>query len=225
MNKTYDDLMNEAKQALIDNDELFVACIDELDSWNGYADGFRCFDMCELNELFCDTKVGDFLDMITSSFNHNDNYFFDSIYGLDSTDSKVELYRDNVWESELLDNIIENFDNIDIAWIDSDFSDLIESIIDYRVTLEDGASFFDTLSRYSLEQVSELDFKIDFERRPVGDSFEALQGLLRDFAVTWQENASHFDYAFSDLAAWSDFFETYGSKYNLLEEFRENGIA
>ena len=64
MNKTYEDLMNEAKQALIDNDSLFVACIDELDSWNGYADGFRCFDMCELNELFCDTKVGDFFGMI-----------------------------------------------------------------------------------------------------------------------------------------------------------------
>lgn len=224
MNKTYEDLMNEAKQALIDNDELFVACIDELDSWNGYADGFRCFDMCELNELFCDTKVGDFLDMITSSFNHNDNYFFDSIYGLDSTDSKVELYRDNVWESELLDNIIENFDNIDIAWIDSDFSDLIESIINYTVSVDDKELLFETLTRFELEQVSERELKIEFER-PMGDSFDRLQGMLADFAITWQRDFENFRYSYGDLSAWQDFFETYGEKYDLLEEFHENGVA
>lgn len=222
--KTYEELKQDALQALKGNDDLFVSCVDELDAWNGYADGFRCYEMYMLNELFYDTKVSDFLDMITTDFNHNDEYFYESIYGIESTDSKVDLYRENVWESELLDAIIDNIDNIDLAWIDSDFAGLIESIAEYTFAYEGADSFFEMLKKYDLEQVGELEFKITYERRP-SDSFETLKAYLRDFAISWQEGFNSFDYAFSDLAAWSDFFETYGKKYDLLEEFHENGVA
>lgn len=221
--KTYEELKQDALQALKDNDDLFVSCVDELDAWNGYADGFRCYDMYMIDDLFCDMKVSNFLNLL-GDFNNRDDYFYDSIYGLQSCNSKVDLYRDNVWESELLDNIIENYAHIDLAWIDSDFAGLIESIAEYTFTYEGADSFFEMLKKYDLEQVGELEFKITYERRP-SDSFETLKAYLRDFAISWQEGFDGFNYAFSDLAAWSDFFETYGKKYDLLEEFHENGVA
>ena len=127
----YETLINKAIETLKDNDELFISCIDELDSWNGYADGFRCFPMDEINDLFCGMKIGDFLDLL-GDFNHRDNFFYESIYGIESCDSKVQLYRDNVDEGELLDNLIDRYDDIDIKWIDEDFDELLKEIIDEK---------------------------------------------------------------------------------------------
>ena len=127
----YDELIKKAIEELKDNDDLFVDCVNELDSWNGYADGFRGYPMYELNDLFYDCKVGDFLDKLASGFNHNDEYFVDTIYGLDSCDNLAEYYRDNVDEGELVDRLIEEYSNIDLQWIDSEFDELIESIVNY----------------------------------------------------------------------------------------------
>lgn len=126
----YSELINKATQELKDNNDLFVKCVDELDSWNGYADGFRAYDMSELDDLHYGISLHDFLDRITSDFNIRDNYFYYSIYGLESCDYKDELYRDNVDEGELLDALIENYSNIDLEWIDSEFNELISEIVD-----------------------------------------------------------------------------------------------
>lgn len=125
----YSELINKATQELKDNNDLFVSCVDELDSWNGYADGFRAYDMDELNDLTCGMKASELIDQLTGDFNIRDNYFYWSIYGLESCDYKDELYRDNVDEGELLDNLIENYNNLDLSYIDSDFDDLIQEIV------------------------------------------------------------------------------------------------
>ena len=137
--KNYDEMIAEAIETLKDNDELFCRCIEELDSWNGYADGFRCYDMSELDDLFGSMPLSKFLDLLTNDFNIRDNYIVDTIYGLSSTDYREEVYRDNVDESELLDNLIEQYDNIDIAWIDTDFDELIKAIIDAQEEARKGA--------------------------------------------------------------------------------------
>ena len=134
--KTYSELIEAAKQALIDNDDLFTDMIDELDSWNGFADGFRAYDMGELDDLHYGMKLSEFLEKVTPDFDLRDDYFYYSVYGLESTDSKVDLYRENVDEGELLDNILDNFDNIYFS--DSDFEELIESIKSYSA-LENAA--------------------------------------------------------------------------------------
>lgn len=127
----YEELIEKAIEELKDNDDLFVDCVNELDSWNGFADGFRGYPMYELNDLFYGVSVGDFLDKLASGFNHNDEYFIDTIYGLDSCNDLAEHYRDNVDEGELVDRLIEEYNNIDLNWIDSDFDELIESIVNY----------------------------------------------------------------------------------------------
>ena len=123
-------LRNKAIEELKNNDELFVNVVNELDSWNGFADGFRAYDMDELDDLHHGMTISDFLNVITSDFNLNDNYFYYSIYGLESCDYVETLYRDNTSEDEVLDEIIENYYDVDLKWINSDFNDLIEEIIE-----------------------------------------------------------------------------------------------
>lgn len=131
---TYEEMIKKAIEELKENDDLFTACVNELDSWNGYADGFRAYPMYELDELFGDCKVSEFLDKLAAGFNHNDDYMIDTIYGLDSTNDVADLYRSNVDEGELLDDIIDNYYNIDLNWIDSDFDELIQEIQEARET-------------------------------------------------------------------------------------------
>lgn len=121
-------LYNQALEELKNNDDLFVDMVNELDSWNGYADGFRAYDMSELDDLFYGCKLSEFLEKITSDFDLRDNYFVDTIYGLESCDDIAEHYRNNVDEEELLDNIIDNENNI--YFYDKDFEELIDNIID-----------------------------------------------------------------------------------------------
>lgn len=127
----YDELMEKALQELKENDDLFIEVIDELDAWNGYADGFRCYEMCELDELHCGMKLSEFLEKITDDFNFRDDYFYYSIYGLESTDDKTALYRENVDEGDLLDEIIDKYNHLDLNWIDKDFDNLIFEIVNY----------------------------------------------------------------------------------------------
>lgn len=126
---TYKELIKEAMEELENNDELFCEMVDELDSWDGFADGFRCYDMYELDDLFCDMKVSDFLSKL-GDFNYRDNYFYYSIYGIESTNDKTQLYRDNVDTGELLDNVIENANHLYFS--DNDFEELINKIQEAR---------------------------------------------------------------------------------------------
>ena len=127
----YSEMIEKALDMIKTNDDLFVDLVNELDSWDGFADGFRGYHMYELNDLFCDTKVGDFLDMLASDFSHNDEYLIDSVYGLSSCEDLAAYYRDNVDDGELLDNIIDKYNHLDLDWIDADFSELIENIVNY----------------------------------------------------------------------------------------------
>ena len=133
--KTLENLKNAALEMLIDNDDLFCSMVEEMDSWNGYADGYRCYDMSEIDDLFCDVKVSDFLEKLAPTFCNRDEYFYDSIYGIDSTDDKTDLYRCNVSESELLDEIIENANHL--YFYDSDFEELIDSIVNFDESDDD----------------------------------------------------------------------------------------
>lgn len=123
----YDELIKKAIEELKNNDDLFVQMVDELDSWNGYADGFRAYDMSEIDDIYSGCKASKVLEDLTKDFNISDNYFYFSIWGLESTDDKAEFYRDNVDEGELLDNLRDNLNNLDF-WQHEEFKELLEEI-------------------------------------------------------------------------------------------------
>ena len=123
---------------LENNDELFVDMVNELDGWNGFADGYRAFPMYELDDLFGGCSVSEFLDKLASGFNHNDEYLVDTIWGIDSTNNIAELYRDHTSAGEVLDEIINNYNHI--YFNDSDFEELIDNIVNFEEKDESAAA-------------------------------------------------------------------------------------
>ena len=127
--RTLEDLRNEAIEMLENDDDLFCNMVEELDSWDGYADGYRAFCMDELDEEYYNCPASKIINDLTEDFSINDNYFYFSIYGLESCDDKAELYRDNTTEDEVLDAVLDNY--LHLYFSDSDFKDLIEEIDNY----------------------------------------------------------------------------------------------
>ena len=83
--------------------------------WNEYCrencyDEQEIFEMCEIDDLFCDVKVSDFLDKLSDDFNHTDNYFRYSIYGLESFDDVSDVADIDELANYIVDNN-ETFDN------------------------------------------------------------------------------------------------------------------
>lgn len=126
MTISYEDLKAKALGMLKDNDELFTEMVNELDSYNGFADGFRAYPMWEIDEFHYGISIGDFLDRLTSDFNHNDEYFYYSTYGLESTNSIADLYHNNVDEDDLLEQLIEYYPHIFFS--DSGLEEIVEAL-------------------------------------------------------------------------------------------------
>ena len=122
-------LINEAIEILNEYDDVFCECVEELDSYNGFANEWRCYDMCELDDFVYDMKVTEFLSKIDKDeFDLNDNYFMDTIWGLQTTSDKIGVYRDNVDAGDLLDNLLMEFCHIDVSWIDKSLNELLEML-------------------------------------------------------------------------------------------------
>lgn len=130
MKKTIEELKKEAAEMLKNDDSLFCDMVNELDGWNGFADGFRAWPMWEIDDLFCGCKVSDFLSKLTSTFNYTDDYFCDTVYGLDSCDDCAEWYREHTDEEEVLEYVLDNKNHIYIN--DPDFREVIDEIINYE---------------------------------------------------------------------------------------------
>ena len=124
-----ENLREKALTMLENDDDLFIECINELDCWNGFADGYRCWSMDEINEFYYDQPATKLLQDLTDDFNINDSYFYFTIWGLESTDDIAQLYRNNTTPEEVLDNLIENYPNISI-WGFSEFEELLDEHIE-----------------------------------------------------------------------------------------------
>lgn len=128
MTISYENLRAKALEMLKDNDDLFVEMVNELDSYNGFADGFRAYPMDEIDEFHYGVSIGDFLDRLASDFNHNDEYFYYSTYGLESTDDIADLYRSNVDEDDLLEQLIEYYPHINFYGDGSELEEIVEAL-------------------------------------------------------------------------------------------------
>jgi hypothetical protein len=57
------------------------------------------------------------------------------------------------------------------------------------------------------------------EKRVIETKEEAIQ-----YAIDWQQWASEQSLSYGELAEWQDIFEELANKFDLKEEFQENGI-
>lgn len=94
--------------------------------------------------------------------------------------------------------------------------------------ITDNQRLFEILRKYYYTQTGENIFYIEGLREWNGKpkyNRENNKMLLRAIAQQWQEDFANFNYSYSDLAKWQNFFEEYGKKYGLLKEFHENAIC
>lgn len=103
-------------------------CVDN----NSYEN--RIWDMCELDDLFCNCTATEVLDKLSPGFNHCEDYFCETIYGLESFSDVHEFINASV----LADYLIKNGDVADIL---SDNED--EIICKFRECLKDELKNYD----------------------------------------------------------------------------------
>ena len=126
-NVDFGDKVKKALDMLKADDDLFTEMVDELDSWDGFADGFRAWEMCCLDDFYCGVKATKLLEDLTSDFNISDDYFYFTIYGLESTNDKADLYRTHTDAGEVYDNIIKDYEHLN--FYNADFAELIGEIV------------------------------------------------------------------------------------------------
>lgn len=140
-------IIEEIKEKLADDEELFNELCEELDSWNGYLGDDRYYPMDELYELNQPISQNDFDNLMNriyyghdedsctydnngnknyDAFNPNRDWFkYDGYGNLVSTDYKEYP----VTVDELIDEVVEHYYDIDIDDVELDelFEELVES--------------------------------------------------------------------------------------------------
>ena len=109
---------------IADNDDL-ISIVRQVNSWNGSLEEYNFYDMDELDDLFCDVKLTDFLSKLAPNFNHGDDGFRDTIYGIESCSMQdvVDDIKDNI--EEVAEAIVDAMEEDDI-WIPSSLEELLE---------------------------------------------------------------------------------------------------
>ena len=105
---------DKAKELLTEDNDAFVEAVEELIHWNSFID-VDCFFMDEIDDICYGMKPSELLEKMTSDFDSNDKYFYFSIYGLESTDSKYDIYRDNTTEDDVLDELIDEYCHVSLS--------------------------------------------------------------------------------------------------------------
>lgn len=124
-----------------ENEDVFNACIEELDSWNGYLGDDRYYDMDELDELYHDEKPSEIIarafygydetynkndDGDRNPFNPNRDYFRFNGYGnLVSSDYKD--YTD-LLDKYVIEQMAENRNEISTIDETEDLAKLFDAL-------------------------------------------------------------------------------------------------
>lgn len=109
---------------IADNNDL-ISIVRQVNSWNGSLEEYNFYDMDELDELFCGVKLADFLSKLAPNFNHGDEGFRDTVYGIESCSVQdvVDEIKDNI--EEVAEAIADTMEEDDI-WIPSSLEELLE---------------------------------------------------------------------------------------------------
>lgn len=103
---------NTLADYLKNDDDAFVEAVQELIAWNNFID-VEAFSMDEIDEICYGMKPSELIEKMTSDFNSSDDYFYFSIYGLESCNDLAELYHDECDINDVIDAIEEYYNHLD----------------------------------------------------------------------------------------------------------------
>ena len=116
MASKYEIIKNWIEDIADDND--IIQLVRQVNSWDGSLEEYNFYYMDELDELFCDVKLTDFLSKLAPNFYHGDDGFLDTVYGIESCSihKVADDIKDNI--DEVAEAIADTMEESDI-WIPS----------------------------------------------------------------------------------------------------------
>jgi hypothetical protein len=104
--------------------DLLVEICEELDSYNGFLGDDRCYYMSEIDDILYGKNPSDIIEMISSDFDKTCDFFYFSIYGLESCGDKADHYLDCFSDEDILDEYLKNGCHCNLS--NGDFEELAE---------------------------------------------------------------------------------------------------
>ena len=102
----------------IADDSDIIQIVRQVNSWDGSLEDYDFFDMYELDELYGEMKLTDFLSNLAPDFNYSDDGFRATIYGIESC--SIHDVADDIKDN--IDEVVEAITNAmeeDDIWIPS----------------------------------------------------------------------------------------------------------
>jgi hypothetical protein len=185
-NEERKELISNLIEKKLDDDSIFEEVALAMDSYEGSLNDSRCFPMCELDEILGEKKPSEVVEMLTSDFDKEDDYFYFSIYGLESTDDPVSIYRDEIDYSDMVD-WLETYGLRNISVNDDEFSELVEMLCNESYDEEDmtDEEFKEALQDIGIDTDELVEFADDDEDYEPADidsdmGYDPYMGMITD---------------------------------------------
>lgn len=118
-----EEMKAELLQWLDENEDVLSDILEQMDDWDGYLGEDRCWPMSMLDDVFYGASVFDILHGIDfSEFDEDDEYYYDSIWGIRSVDNRYDVYKDYITQG-LIDNIIDRRGRLRL---DDEFEEMLD---------------------------------------------------------------------------------------------------
>ena len=109
----------------IADDSDIIQLVRQVNSWDGSLEDYEFFDMDELDELYGEMKLTDFLSELAPDFNYSDDGFRATIYGIESC--SIHDVADDIKDN--IDEVVEAITNAmeeDDIWIPSSLEEKLD---------------------------------------------------------------------------------------------------
>ena len=109
----------------IADDSDIIQLVRQVNSWDGSLEEYNFYYMDELDDLFCDVKLTDFLSKLAPNFYHGDDGFLDTVYGIESC--SIHEVADDIKDN--IDEVVEAITNAmeeDDIWIPSSLEEKLD---------------------------------------------------------------------------------------------------
>lgn len=146
------------KLYLDNNDDAFVEAVNELIRYNGFIDT-QVFSIDMIDEICGDMKPSELINKMTSDFNSNDDYFYFSIYGLESCDDVAALYRGETTVDDVVNELIPY--GYSMSFSDDGLSEFVDIFANDDFGIEDGWEY----SEYDDEEDEPEETDEEFKNR------------------------------------------------------------
>lgn len=108
-------IYDNARYILENDEDAFITACEELDSWDGFLGDDRVYNMEDFDELMSGKSPLEIArDIEDNNFSTNDDYFYWTIYGVESTDDKYDIYSSNYSTDNVLDELIDKYSHVTI---------------------------------------------------------------------------------------------------------------